>query len=59
LIYNSMEIMALSLGYLLGGPVGIGTIAVAFSVGPIIQFFLKFLPEKEVKKQNILRSIFH
>jgi uncharacterized membrane protein YczE len=59
LIYNSMEIMALSLGYLLGGPVGIGTIAVALSVGPIIQFFLKFLPEKKVKKQNILRSIFH
>ncbi|MBU7041028.1 MAG: membrane protein [Theionarchaea archaeon] len=59
LIYNAMEIMALSVGYFLGGPVGIGTIAVALSVGPIIQFFLKFLPEKEVRKQSILRSIFH
>lgn len=47
LIYNSMEVMALTVGFFLGGPVGIGTIAIALAVGPVIQFFLEFFPGRK------------
>ena len=46
-------------GYLLGGPVGIGTLICAFLAGPIMQFAfwtVGFVPT-EVKHQNILESI--
>ncbi|QPC46456.1 YczE/YyaS/YitT family protein [Mangrovibacillus cuniculi] len=36
-----MEIVVLFIGYLLGGPVGIGTFILAFGLGPCIQLSLK------------------
>lgn len=36
-IRNSMEITALLVGYILGGPVGVGTIIMSFGLGPSIQ----------------------
>lgn len=36
-----LELIVLSLGWLLGGTVGVGTLAVAFLIGPICQVFLK------------------
>lgn len=37
------EFMALSLGYLFDGPVGLGTIFFTLAIGPLMQFFLKVL----------------
>jgi uncharacterized membrane protein YczE len=39
-IRTGIEIMVLSAGWALGGPVGVGTLAYALSIGPLIQFFL-------------------
>lgn len=35
----ALDVSALIAGYLLGGPVGIGTVMVAFGVGPVIDIF--------------------
>lgn len=40
-IRNSMEITALTVGYLLGGPVGIGTVIISLGLGPTIQLVFK------------------
>lgn len=37
---TAMEIFAAGLGYLMGGPVGIGTVIMVFALGPIIQVVL-------------------
>lgn len=39
---TSTEIFGMALGFLLGGPIGIGTFLMVFGLGPIIQFVLKF-----------------
>ncbi len=38
---SSIEIAVLIVGYLLGGPVGIGTVLYALLVGPLVQTFLR------------------
>ena len=38
-----LELTALAAGWVLGGNVGIGTVAFAFSIGPLGQFFLAHL----------------
>lgn len=43
LIRNGIELTALTIGYLLGGPVGIGTICTALGVGPIVEFSLQVM----------------
>lgn len=40
LVRTTIEIIVLSLGWLLGGTVGIGTVAFALLIGPATQFFL-------------------
>jgi uncharacterized membrane protein YczE len=47
-VRTCMEATALLIGWLLGGPVGLGTLCVALFLGPIIQLTLKLtkLPEK-------------
>ncbi|MGO4957680.1 membrane protein YczE [Luteococcus sp. Sow4_B9] len=35
-----IEVTVLALGWLLGGPVGLGTLVYAFGVGPVVQVFL-------------------
>jgi len=35
-----MEVFAAGMGYVMGGPVGIGTVIMVFVLGPVIQFFL-------------------
>lgn len=44
-----MEIVVAFAGYLLGGPVGIGTIIMVFALGPIVQFSLA-ISRKLLKK---------
>ncbi len=36
-----LELTVLSLGFLLGGSVGLGTVLFAFFIGPVMQFFLR------------------
>ncbi len=43
LIRNGIEITVLAVGYLLGGPVGIGTVLVALGVGPIVEYTLNII----------------
>lgn len=40
-IKTCIEIVVLSIGYILGGSVGIGTIVSSICVGPLIQYFFK------------------
>lgn len=39
-VRTSIEVSVLFLGWLLGGSIGIGTLAYAFSIGPLVQFML-------------------
>ncbi len=45
-VRNSIEISVLVTGFFLGGPVGVGTVAFALAIGPVVQFFLRIVPEK-------------
>lgn len=40
LVRTSIEVLVLAIGWLLGGPVGLGTVAYAVLIGPLVQFFL-------------------
>jgi uncharacterized membrane protein YczE len=40
LVRTSLEVLVLSLGWLLGGVVGVGTVIYAVSIGPLVQLFL-------------------
>jgi len=46
MIRAMMEIIVLIVGFFLGGPVGVGTVAFALAIGPAVQFFLKSFPER-------------
>ncbi|TDX47991.1 YczE/YyaS/YitT family protein [Orenia marismortui] len=56
----SMELIALSIGYLLGGPVGIGTIVIALGVGPVVSNFFKLINRLSDKnfKSTISKNIY-
>ncbi|WP_052948796.1 hypothetical protein [Mesobacillus campisalis] len=57
-VRNGMELFVLILGWMLGGPIGIGTIFIAFFMGHFVGFSLPqckglleyFLDKKEHKK---------
>jgi len=36
-----LELMALVVAFIIGGPIGVGTVLVAFGIGPLIQLFYK------------------
>ena len=38
--------VTLALGWLLGGTVGIGTVAYAFGIGPLVQLFVRLTPDR-------------
>jgi uncharacterized membrane protein YczE len=40
LVRTGLELMVLGAGWLLGGPVGLGTVLYAVAIGPLVQFFL-------------------
>jgi hypothetical protein len=45
-----MEVIVAIIGFLLGGPIGIGTVIMAFGIGPVMQFAL----EESTKRLNRL-----
>jgi uncharacterized membrane protein YczE len=40
LVRTALELTVLAIGWLLGGPVGLGTVLYAVAIGPLVQFFL-------------------
>lgn len=40
LVRTALELTVLAVGWLLGGPVGLGTVLYAIAIGPLVQFFL-------------------
>jgi uncharacterized membrane protein YczE len=46
LVRTSIEATVLTLGWLLGGTVGVGTVLYAFGIGPLVQFFVRITPKR-------------
>ena len=59
-IKTGMELVVLVIGALLGGPVGIGTIILSLSIGPLMGFSLDFLKKSigkyTVKEENVYET---
>src|SRR3954471_16090387 len=45
LVRTSIEATVLTVGWLLGGTVGVGTVLYAFGIGPLVQFFVRITPK--------------
>lgn len=45
LVRTSIEASVLTIGWLLGGTVGVGTVLYAFAIGPLVQFFVRITPK--------------
>ena len=60
-IKNCIEIFAFSSGWLLGGKLGVGTIATALGLGTTIGIIFKFynIDIKELKHRNIKEEVIH
>jgi uncharacterized membrane protein YczE len=43
-VRTAIEATVLAIGWLLGGTVGVGTVAYAFGIGPLVQMFLRLTP---------------
>ena len=57
LVRTVMELTVLALGFVLGGSVGIGTVAFALTIGPNVHYFLERLtlePISEIHPQPVL-----
>ncbi len=52
LIRAGIEVSALVVGALLGGTVGVGTVAFALLVGPVVAFSLRVLPQRAVRRAD-------
>jgi uncharacterized membrane protein YczE len=48
LVRTIIEVSVLVIGFLLGGTIGIGTLASAFAIGPIIQFMFYLIGDHEM-----------
>ncbi len=46
LVRTSIEATVLTIGWLLGGTVGVGTVLYAFGIGPLVQFFVRIIPKR-------------
>lgn len=46
------DVLLVVFGYFMGGPVGIGTIIIAFGVGPIVAYFITHLVEPYIIKKQ-------
>ena len=46
LVRSVIEVTVLTVGWLLGGTVGIGTVMYAFGIGPLVQLFVRLTPAR-------------
>jgi len=53
LVRSIIEICVLAIGWLLHGTIGIGTLAFAFGIGPIIQFMFRLIGDHELASNRI------
>ncbi|MBG0563511.1 membrane protein YczE [Actinoplanes aureus] len=53
MIRTSIELFVLGVGFLLGGTVGIGTIAYALAIGPLVQLFLPMLTVRQATPADL------
>lgn len=60
-IRNAIEITVLIIGFLLGGPVGLGTIISAFSLGFLVQWAFRIgrYQSREAKHMNIIQMFYY
>lgn len=58
-IRGTIELTVLTIGYLLGGPVGIGTLITAFTIGFSVQWAFKIgkYDSKTVEHENIIQMV--
>jgi len=56
LVRTTIELSVLGVGFLLGGTVGLGTVAYALAIGPLVQFFLP-LCTVEPARRTALASV--
>ncbi|GGP47824.1 membrane protein [Streptomyces melanogenes] len=47
LVRTSLEVVVVVTGFLLGGSLGVGTVAYALAIGPLAQFFLRYFAVPE------------
>lgn len=46
LVRTAIEVTVLTIGWLLGGTVGVGTVVYAFGIGPLVQLFVRLTPAR-------------
>jgi uncharacterized membrane protein YczE len=46
LVRTAIEVTVLTVGWLLGGTVGVGTVVYAFGIGPLVQMFVRLTPKR-------------
>ncbi|ORB32435.1 hypothetical protein BST38_01740 [Mycolicibacterium parafortuitum] len=46
LVRTTIEVAVLTVGWLLGGTVGVGTVVYAFGIGPLVQLFVRLTPRR-------------
>ena len=56
LVRTGIELTALATGWLLGGSVGLGTVAFAVTIGPLVQFFLPRLTVGDGRRASVPTS---
>jgi uncharacterized membrane protein YczE len=52
LVRTSIEATVLTVGWLLGGTVGVGTVLYAFGIGPLVQFFVRITPNSVLARSG-------
>nr|BFE75245.1 hypothetical protein GCM10020092_085460 [Actinoplanes digitatis] len=59
LVRTSIELLVLAVGFLLGGTVGLGTIAYALAIGPLAQLFMPVfaIPAADPAPANAARLV--
>jgi uncharacterized membrane protein YczE len=52
LVRTSIEVVVLTVGWLLGGTIGVGTLVYAFGIGPLVQLVLRFVPRRVLSRSG-------
>ncbi len=52
LVRTTIEATVLTVGWLLGGTVGVGTVLYAFGIGPLVQFFVRITPNSVLARSG-------
>jgi uncharacterized membrane protein YczE len=56
LVRTGIEVTVLAIGWVLGGTVGIGTVAYAVAIGPLAQIFLPIFASDRAKTQRVVQQ---